>query len=583
MVVDPRVGPVAVPERRGEEPALLPVDRDQVERADVEVLDQAERVVEPLHRLGSAVGADVRGRGLGDPQRQAHPLRLGEDLARALLVLVARLLRRAAEAAAVLPVRDAERVDVVAAGVEGGDRLGVLRQRRVADRLGQRARARREDARVGAAPERAGGVPDVVDVPDAVRAELVDDVAVGGLVGLGRAVLAAEQVELVADAQVHDSREGLDGLRQLRDAVVVGTGRDGGRVGRARGRDRAEADAEVDREPAVRADRVGDAVELGLEVVLVEPEVPHGPRGLGAGGALDRVGLVDAGLADDDERLAGGDVAHGRGLRGRCGQAQREQGGDDQATHHRLERTRGPNLAPTRQAVVKRTPQIVASTSAPSTWNAAMPSRSPCSRRASPPSSAIVRAFASAPRTEAQRRASASGSVAVIVTPVTRPGPVSDGAAAAHAGPPQRQDCGGSVWSRATIAPGTSAGCRWTSVTSSSSRSQTTRTPSRASRSRAGAMSSTCNMTRQPPLSAPGRSRCRPADVSGWTGETTSTNVSPSAMTALRSPKCPTPSSWKGSASGSAARRSATAESRSRATRTACRSLSMSDEGYAVP
>src|SRR3712207_7895346 len=34
-----RVGPVAVPERRREEPALLPVDRDEVELLDVEVLE----------------------------------------------------------------------------------------------------------------------------------------------------------------------------------------------------------------------------------------------------------------------------------------------------------------------------------------------------------------------------------------------------------------------------------------------------------------------------------------------------------------------------------------------------------------
>ena len=56
--------------------------------------------------------------------------------------------------------------------------------------------------------------------------------------------------------------------------------------------------------------------------------------------------------------------------------------------------------------------------------------------------------------------ASFSGSRAVNVAPVTRPGPVSAGAFAIHAGPAQRHDAGSSMRSTATIAPGTSPGCR---------------------------------------------------------------------------------------------------------------------------
>ena len=154
VVVDARVGPVAVPERRGEEPALAPVDRDEREHADVEVLDELERAVEPRDALGAAVRADVRRRRLGDVQRQAHR---PAPRARSSRVRCSYSSRAccggAAEAAAVLPVGDAERVDVLAAGIERVDRQ---RRGRRARRSATRAAAGGEERGVGGAPERAG-------------------------------------------------------------------------------------------------------------------------------------------------------------------------------------------------------------------------------------------------------------------------------------------------------------------------------------------------------------------------------------------------------------------------------------------
>ena len=92
----------------------------------------------------------------------------------------------------------------------------------------------------------------------------------------------------------------------------------------------------------------------------------------------------------------------------------------------------------------------------------------------------------------------------------------------------------------------------------------TSRTPSAAARARAPARSSIWNIAMYAP--SPRRSRKRPAAVSSCTGDTTSTNVSPNGITALRRPKYATPGSAYGSPSGSAGNAAAaTAASRSRA------------------
>src|SRR4051794_24705126 len=188
VVADPRVGPVAVPERLAEERGVLPVHADQGPEADVVVLDEPEGLVEPGDRVRAVVGAHVRRRRLGDDDRQrvgrVQRLRLIEDLARALLVEGAALGARAAEAARVLPVGDAKRVDVLAAWVERADRLGVV------GRHGHPAVALElaEERLVGPAPERTGRMPHVDRVSHAVGPQHVDDVAVGELVDLGRSV-----------------------------------------------------------------------------------------------------------------------------------------------------------------------------------------------------------------------------------------------------------------------------------------------------------------------------------------------------------------------------------------------------------
>src|SRR5579859_8186693 len=69
------------------------------------------------------------------------------------------------------------------------------------------------------------------------------------------------------------------------------------------------------------------------------------------------------------------------------------------------------------------------------------------------------------------------------------------------------------------------------------------------------------------PPSPPRLSRYRPAVVSGCTGATTSTNVSPAANTALVRPNWPTPGSWKGGAQPKVRLSSSATWSQSRATR----------------
>ena len=157
---------------------------------------------------------------------------------------------------------------------------------------------------------------------------------------------------------------------------------------------------------------------------------------------------------------------------------------------------------------------------------------------------AVPLAAAVRPSTAAQRLAAAGGSLTSMVSPASPPGPCA-GACSVQDGPAQRHDAAGPAQSTDTIAPGTSLGCRCVPAMPGRSAFQTTRAPRSAIRRRACAMSGTWKMAMYPP-SPPRRSRYRPAVVPGRTGATTSTNVSPTANTALVSPNCPTPGSWYG-------------------------------------
>ena len=169
------------------------------------------------------------------------------------------------------------------------------------------------------------------------------------------------------------------------------------------------------------------------------------------------------------------------------------------------------------------------------------------------------------PSTAAQRRAAAGGSLTSIVSPVTPP-PACSGARPVHDGPAHRHDSAGAAQSSDTMAPGTSLGCRWVAAMSGRSAVHTTRTPRPATLRRAAARSGTWKIAIYPP-SPPRCSRYRPAVVPGRTGATTSTNVSPTANTALARPNRPTPGSQNGRAQPKARPSPAATRPQSRATR----------------